>query len=54
MTYIVNYETTVLVIGLVRLMQLVQLLVADISAIRSGKTPGRTTGVSYFVRKELL
>jgi len=47
MTYIVNYETTILVIGLIGLMQLVQLLIADVSAIRSGKTPGFPTGPDH-------
>ncbi|MFT4815659.1 MAG: hypothetical protein ACI80L_000629 [Pseudohongiellaceae bacterium] len=43
MTNLVNYGTTILVIGLIGLMQLVQLLVTDISAIRAGKTPGFST-----------
>jgi len=47
MTYLVNYETTILVFGLIGLMQLVQLLVADVSAIRAGKTPGFSTGPDH-------
>jgi len=43
MTYLVSYETTVLVIGLIGLMLLLQLLVADVAAIKSGKTPGFST-----------
>ena len=47
MTYLVNYETTILVIGLIGLMLLVQLLVADVAGIRSGKTPGFSTGPDH-------
>lgn len=38
-----GYETTVLVIGLIGLLQFVQLLVADVTAIKQGKTPGYPT-----------
>lgn len=47
MTHLANYETTVLVIGLIGLMLLVQLLMADISGIRAGKTPGFSTGPDH-------
>jgi len=36
----IGYETTVLVIGLIGLMQLIQLLVADAAGIGAKKTPG--------------
>jgi uncharacterized MAPEG superfamily protein len=47
MTNLVNYETTIFVIWLIGLMQLVQLLGADISAIRACKTPGFSTGPDH-------
>jgi len=43
LNYIVNFETTILMIGLVGLLQFTQLLVADVSAIKSKKIPGFPT-----------
>lgn len=43
MNYAADYGATILVMGLTGLMLLVQLLIADVTAIRAGKTPGTPT-----------
>lgn len=40
MTHLIAYDTTILVFGFMGLLMLLQLLVADVFAIKSGKTPG--------------